>query len=374
MSSANITLVVDGKELKRTWSDIRVRRSMESVCSSFDFNTVQETPDFKIADWPIRMGDTCDVLVDQEAVLKGYIEDVNINYDDKSHSVQVAGRDKTCDLIDCHKSDGHFEFGTTNKVTVLSIVKDICTPFGIAVTVDSSASEAARKLKSTFYIMPGDVNMGALYRITRWAKVYMLATTDGGLLLTLTGANQARVELKRGVNILKGGLKQSDKERFSVYRVRGYSTSTDNLSHSSEWLWMNGRFPASDPATYPDARTGATRYRPFSQMAETAVQIDNVGNMSKAEAQYRIGNSRKFSYTVQGWREADGGNLWAPNTLVYVTDPLTGLERKQLLVEAVEYVQSEQGTQTQLSLCFPDKYTALAEVNKIKTIFEIGAK
>lgn len=390
-----ISLVVDGKLLAKTWSDIRVKRSMASVCSSFEFVTTQGQP-FDYKKWPIKMGAECIVLVDGEQVLTGYIEDINVDYDKDTHTVQVAGRDRTCDLVDCHESDGPFEFGTTNPTTVLSIVKSICKPFSISVVVGDAAKQSVKKSfkyttverstdsadvqkavqrgKSTFYIQPGDPIIGALYRITRWAKVYMLATTDGNLSLTLAGSRVADSKLVLGKNVLRGGLKQSDKERFSVYRVRGYGVSSDGLIKSPDWLWMNGRYPETDPDVYPDQRTGATRYRPFGQLAETAVKIDGVGWMSRAEAQYRTANSRLYNYTVQGWREKNGGSLWEPNTLVAVNDPLFGLDGSQLLIESVDYTQTDQGTLTQLGLCSKEKYTAQAEINKIKTIFDEGPK
>jgi prophage tail gpP-like protein len=308
----------------------------------------------------------------------------------------VAGRDRTCDLVDCHYSDEPFEFGTKNGATVLSIVKGICKPFAIDVTVDSTASgatshvvkqrvynmaatasDATKLIKYSFYVPPGDSVIGSLYRITRWAKVFMMASTEGGLILTMVGSRTAGKKIEAGINVLKGGLKQSDKERFSVYRVRGYSTSTDNLAHSSEWNWMNGRYPnkngGKDFTAWPDSETGATRYRPFGLVAEQAVQTDATNSMAKAECQFRVGKSRTFNYTVQGLHDG-ASTLWEPNTLVYITDPLFGLSEEKLLIESVDYMQTDQGTVTDLTLCSKEKYEAEAEINKIKTVFDEGGK
>jgi prophage tail gpP-like protein len=406
-----IVLEVNGTPLNKTWSDVRVKRSMTSVCSSFDFVTVQESPNFNYKDWRIRMGNACRVLIDGKPVLSGYIEDINISYNKDTHTVQVAGRDKTCDLVDCHYMgkglEGPFAFGVKNAASVKYIVTTICEQFGISVDIDSAAKgttsqivaqrvwnkvatakEAADLKKFSFYVSPGDSVIGTLYRITRWAKVFMLASTDGKLILTMAGSRVADTELKVGVNILKGGLKQSNKEVYSVYRVKGYCTATDNLVKSENWAWMNGVYPKPPkaPAKWPyetspfiDPQTQATRFRPYGLVSEQAVQTDATNSMAKAEAQFRAGKSISYNYSVQGLHDsATGKTLWEPNTLVHVTDPLFGLDTKvanpsePFLIETVDYTQTDQGTTTELTLCHKDKYAAEAEINKIKTVLSEG--
>lgn len=358
-----------GTQLDKKWSDVRVKRSMESMCSSFDFVCTQEQP-FNYKEWPIKMGASCQVLVDGESVLKGWIEDINVSYDKDSHTVQVSGRDATCDLVDCHKANRHY---TYTGSTVKRVVEDTCKPFGIKVKIDPQAVAEANTvpdLAKVFYAAGGDSLIGIIYRITRLVKLYVMAGTDGSLILTVAGVRSAGTGLVLGSNVLRGSLKQSDKERYSVYYVKGFGFENEGLIKSDQWLWMNGTYPPSPPASFPDERTGATRYRPYSNMMESGGNLKNIGWRSKAEAQFRIGNSRKYEYVVQGWREKDGGSLWAPNTLVNVTDSLFGLDKQELLVEGVDYTQTDQGTLTSLSLCYKDKYTAQAQINRIKTIFE----
>lgn len=346
---------------------------MESLCSSFEFVTGQSQP-FSYKDWQITMGAPCEVLVDDKPVLKGYIEDLNINYDKDSHVVQVSGRDKTCDLVDCHKANRQLSY---EKATVKRIVEDTCKPFGIAVVIDSAAMTAARSiphLTSQFYAPAGDSLIGIIYRITRMAELYVMASTNGELLLTVAGTRTAAQKLVAGVNILRGGIKQSDKDRYSVYYVKGFGFDNEGLINSPDFKWMNGTYPpnpSESAATFKwDARVGATRYRPYSNMAEGSVKLAGVGWRSRAEAQYRIGSSRTYNYMVQGWRETEGGDLWSPNTNVIVTDPAFGLDNASLLIEAVEYTQSDQGTTSNLTLCSREKYTSKAELDHIKTVFE----
>jgi prophage tail gpP-like protein len=357
MSSNMVTLIVDGQTIEKTWSDIHIKRSMDGMCSSFDLVTTQKQP-FNYKDWPIHMGSKCDVYADGEMVLRGFIEDLNIDYSKDTHTVQVAGRDVTCDLVDCQKANPNYEYSNS---TVRRVVENMCAPFSISVVVDPSAASAAAKVGwPVFYVWPGDPVLGSIYRITRLVKTFVIATTDGRLMITGAGSRNSATNLVSGVNILRGGLKQSDKERFSVYYIKGMSADNEGYIKSQEWLWMNG--------TYHD--TTMTRYRPYASMAEHGVNIGSIGWLSKAEAQYRIGNSRHYNYTVQGWRENDGGALWSPNTNIQVTDPTFGLDKESFLIESVDYTQTDQGTLTQLGLCSKEKYTAEAELNRIKTIFE----
>ena len=120
-----------------------------------------------------------------------------------------------------------------------------------------------------------------------------------------------------------------------------------------------------------------TRFRPTMSNAQLTVNNEQLGWFTKSDAQYRVGNSRTFSYVVQGWRESDapGARLWAPNMLVPITDPYLGLDAKNgtMLIESVDFTQSDKGTLTTLGVCFMEKYTAKVELDRIKTVFDLGA-
>ena len=336
------------------------------MCSSFNFSTTQSQP-FDFKKWPIRMGNSAVILVDDEPVLIGWIEDIEAQYAKDSHAAYVSGRDVTCDLVDCQMAAWHVEWA---NATVTQTVKELIAPFSsISITVDPSATTLASKRKGVLYVSPGENMVGAVNKIARWAHLFTMAGTKGDVVLTMVGSRVAAVPLVvstpgiRG-NIINGGLKCSDKERFSVYRTKGIGFDTEGTIRSKEYLWMNGTY--YDPAV--------TRFRPYANTSPVNVNTEEIGWQTKSDAQYRAGNSRTYSYTVQGWREKEGGELWAPNTLVFVTDPWLGLNNEELLIESVDFTQSDQGTTTSMQLCSAYKYTEKIELDRIKTVFDIGIK
>jgi prophage tail gpP-like protein len=67
-------------------------------------------------------------------------------------------------------------------------------------------------------------------------------------------------------------------------------------------------------------------------------------------------------YTVPGWR-GSSGNLWMPNTKVWVEDAFLELER-ELLISNVVFSLTEQGTVTELQVAPADAYALLPEKGK----------
>jgi prophage tail gpP-like protein len=74
------------------------------------------------------------------------------------------------------------------------------------------------------------------------------------------------------------------------------------------------------------------------------------------------GKSRRVRYTVPGWR-GSSGNLWLPNTKVWVEDAFLELER-ELLISNVVFSLTEQGTVTELQVAPVDAYALLPERGK----------
>jgi prophage tail gpP-like protein len=73
------------------------------------------------------------------------------------------------------------------------------------------------------------------------------------------------------------------------------------------------------------------------------------------EKTVRAGRAIAASITVQGWRQTPTGSLWQINQLVDVFAPWLQIEG-QMLISAVSFSKSLQGTLTTLTLSSPDAY------------------
>lgn len=340
------------------WQDIHIEKSLSALCGAFQVRLVDTDFENK-ANWSLVMGEECKVYINDQLLITGFIEDINIEYDKDSHAISVAGRDQLGDLVDCHRA---FEQSREwLNQSVLSIVTSLCNPFGFSVEVDSSATTAANKREATFGFNDGDTVYETIRRLCR--KHYILPVTygDGKLVLTRTGNTRAKDRLQTGINILRGALRRSNRERFSHYYLKGFSIGFDEKTLSD--------------FTHPkgDARDQLiSRYRPFLLLEDTNTSYGECSIRAKAEAALRAGNSFTYEVEVPGWLQSDG-SIWQINNLVQLTDPILAVD-ELLLIDQIRFVQSDLGQLTTLQLCTPEKYKAEADLEKAKTGLDIFAQ
>jgi len=91
----SISISVNGQAFEN-FTSASVSIALDSISGSFNFTAVSTKGQLL----PFRNGDACQILVDGEAVIDGFIEKLDYTYNAKSHSITVSGRDKTADLID----------------------------------------------------------------------------------------------------------------------------------------------------------------------------------------------------------------------------------------------------------------------------------
>ena len=115
------------------WKNVEVYTSMRGGAGTFGFLSSQNF-EGKLAKWNIFNGDKCRVLVNGIPVITGYIEEIQVNYNEGEQSINFSGRDKTADLIDSTLNKA-FEI---NSKSVIDIIKDLCSSFDIK--VDATAA------------------------------------------------------------------------------------------------------------------------------------------------------------------------------------------------------------------------------------------
>lgn len=350
-----VSLLVNGK-IYTGWENARVARSMDFLSSTFDLDVTQ-AGEFALSDWQIKMGDEVKVKYGDSEVLSGYVEDLNTSYDDKSHTVQVSGRDKTGDLVDCQRPAEPKQW---SNLSILQLCTQLCSPFGVSVQVDGSAQSAAAKKEAIWNYTEGETIFEAIKRLCLKQGIIPLSHGDGKLILTKLGTEYAADRIERGINILTGGLKQSNKERFSEYHSKGFGFGIDT-KQPKDYIQPKG--DASDSVI--------GRYRPFVIMTEGAATFGNCKDRAKWESQLRAGNSRSLTYVLAGWEQSNG-QLWKLNTRVKVKDPTWAVE-DEFLINSVGFESGAGGSLVALGLVSKQKYEAASNLEKTKTAFDLSS-
>ena len=91
---------------------------------------------------------------------------------------------------------------------------------------------------------------------------------------------------------------------------------------------------------------------------ETNMNKDDAQKRANWERSARMGKAFELTYVVQGWI-GNGGELWAPNTSVEVSDDLLDIDSSDpMLVISCTYRIDENGTTTTLLLQPPEAMEA----------------
>ncbi|TWA90693.1 prophage tail gpP-like protein [Azospirillum brasilense] len=364
-----VRLLVNGTDFGG-WKSVGIAAGIDRQARDFDLSVTDRWPG---SDVPRRIapGDACQVFIGADLVLTGYVDGTPISYDAKSVTVGVKGRSKTADLVDC---SAIHEPGQFKGRKVEQIAAELAAPYGVAVlaAVDTGAPIADHQIQQ------GESVFESIDRMLKLRALLSTDDADGRLVLTRAGSARAATDLVVGENVLTGSASLDCKDRFSEYRIKGQRTADgagdEDAGDDGDGPDI-GAFTADAAATSQvaavQADTGIKRKRVLVIVADGQPDGGTARERARWEAAHRAGKSFETSYTVQGWRQADG-RLWVPNELVRVRDPIIGFDL-EMLISAVSYSLSESGSVTTLTVAPKAAYELLPETPQAKGKGKTGA-
>lgn len=315
------------------WEEVRINRSIVQIANEFRLKLTDKWSENSTRR-PINEFDECKVMIDDNVVITGYIDDVEHSYDDTSNGIEVTGRDATGDLVDC--SAPSFQWAGRSQ---LEGAKALCQPYGISVTSDVDSSKPFARMKSD----EGETTFEVLDTAAKIRAVLLMSNGLGGLKITRAGTKRLKGVLELGVNIKAGSNKRSGRDRYSKYTVKG---QTENA-------WLD---TTSVSATVEDK--AVKRYRPKIILAEDALDAASCKARATWHRNVSAAKAQTFNYTFLDWYL--DGELIEPNCLVAVKDPYLGIDR-DLLIIGVTNVVDEKGLRAELILGLPEAFE-LAEL------------
>lgn len=331
------------------WKSVNIQKSMTNIAGSFSLSAANQFPG-ELKKWKIIPGDTCSVEIDNQVIITGYIDDLTVQYNQENHLIQVVGRDKTSDLIDCSYDLKNRQW---NGQKISAIIKSLCTPFGIDVVVDKSVSENASFIFQRNVQDVGNSVFDAIITLCRIKDLFPITYGDGKLTLTRVSTEYSTDILETGVNIKSCRSESSDKDRFQTYTVKGNDEKED--------------IPEIPILTQPSESTTDSdikRYRPLIILAEKKLNAYDCKNRARWEKNTRAGRSRKIIYTVPGWIQSDG-TVWQLNKLVRVKDSLLGVQTNgkiKYVISDLTFNLDDSGTTTEITLMPPDTFSILEAI------------
>ena len=345
------------------WKSVVISMSVEQVARAFAMEVTTDFPsnvDFRT----LQSGDLCEVFIGEDRVCTGYIEATPVSYDGKKVRVQIQGKSKTIDLVQCcppsaaypAPSSGSSNLwadvkgkdgtakrrevtpsgGTANSwkdIPVAKIIAELCAPYGIQVYAPTLGSKIA-----THTVNPGETVIKSINRLIDKENLIVTDDADGNLVIMVpTESGDSVARLKTGENILSGSARFDASKQFSHYVVLGQHSGSDT------------DFGASSAEDRGEARdSNVHRYRLLvlkdSGQSSTATCLDR----ANFEQRYRGARIRSIDLIVQGWRN-DSGDIWGLNSCCDVLDEVVHMYGK-FIVASVEFRLDSSGSKSKLTL------------------------
>ncbi|MCP9320100.1 hypothetical protein KBX73_10020 [Acetobacter persici] len=361
--------------------------------------------------------DSVEVIIHGQTVLKGWVDDIDLQMGGGQFQAFISGRDKTGDLVD--GSANPTGPGEYRQVTLANLVHTLCLPFGITVSTDVNVGAPFTLVA----LEPAETAMAAIERHSRQRGILVTSDGVGGVVLTQSGQDAAPESLRNPGNVHEMEVRISSRGRFSDVYVKGSFNS--HLRPSAAPLKVGAK-PLDAPLsgsgaglTPSQAEAAATlryghaidpavrRYRPrlFLSASQSGGSVEaqrsanpvdpNATTTSAASAAYRGQHTRPRRkamkprtdatpwtmqdqaewrmrstragasmrvYTVIGLR-ASNGQLWLPNQKVAVKDSYAGID-DNMLIGAVTWVSAQDGYRSRISVVDLDAYDLTGDVDR----------
>lgn len=356
---SNIYLEVNGLKYDG-FTDINVSRSIENLAGQFSFSTTVKDGADGVIQNDLKVQDEVKVYIDEDLILTGYIEELNISYSTNDHSISVSGRDKTGDLIDSsiipklYKQTDFIKMANAvlkdNGYSDIKIINNIKKLPILTVGETKSATDMGNGEKST--TEQGDTIASYLDRYAKKVQALLITDEDGNINITSEGDQLAIGDLISSgdrANILSASINISSTERFRYLEIYSQSNndsfSTGSVSQSALVLDNDIRNPRRKRISL----STATNSRTLLKLANWNVNI-------------RRAKGLRYNCTVQDFYSArTEGFLWLPNTLVQIKDDKCQLDG-QYLIQGVTYRKDKSGSFTDLSIVEIGSFSAEPQV------------
>lgn len=367
MSSNQVEIRVGGKRYGG-WKSVLITSSIEQVARAFALEVTENFPG-NTAFTALQTGELVQVYIGEDLVCTGYITSTPIRYDGKTITVQVQGKSRTVDLVDCCPPSAAYAppaasanlwsevKGKSGKAQAAPaaaakpqtswknlpagiIIEELAKPYGITLTISAESNEV-----KTHTVNPGETVFESIKRLITKDNLVLTDDEAGNLVLVEPGgAGQATDALELGGNILKASARFDASARFSHYVALGQHAGTDEDF---------GRTAAEDKGIAVDPEVTRFRLKVLKDSGQASTKT--AGARARFEANFQAARFRAVTYTVQGWRQSDG-SLWRPNTKVIVRDQTLFPGGLEMLVVQTKLQLSSAGMTAELGLMPPDGY------------------
>jgi prophage tail gpP-like protein len=336
----NVELVVAGTAYSG-WTAVEIERAIDQMCGTFSLRLAAKERT-GAEDWPVREGAECSVMLAGVPLITGYIDSLTRFLGPDERGIEVSGRDRTADLVDCSAINTP---GSWRNRKLEEIAAELIQPFNIALEVSGSTGAPFTR----FALQQGETVFAAIERMCRYRGLVAWSAGDGILRIGNPDSGESIGRLAEGENVIFANRSVTVSDRFSDYIVKGQAAGSDERSGAAVAQVQGEAF---DPAI--------TRFRPLLVIGEEQSDRASLKKRAEWEAAVRSGQSQPVQITVPGWLAADG-KPFAHGMRADCDVPSAGISGS-LLIEGLSFRRdADGGTVTTFDLVPPEAWTQLAE-------------
>lgn len=335
----DVQLLVDGIAYSG-WTGVDIQRGIDQMAGAFALSLAsRERTGAEY--WQIRDGAECRVMLAGKALITGYVDGVRRFVGPEERGLEVRGRDRTADLVDC--SAVHTPGSWTGR-KLEQIATELVQPFGITVEAGDTGAPFPR-----FALQQGETVFAAIERMCRYRGLVAWSAGDGVLRIGSPDQGTSIGALIEGENVIAATGLREVADRYSDYIVKGQASGSDERSGAAV---AQVRGETRDPAI--------TRYRPLLIIGEEQADRASLERRAAWEAAVRSGRSTPAQITIAGWLN-QAGEPFQHGMRADCDVPSAGIAG-QLLIERLRFSRdAESGTTATFDLVPPEAWSQLAE-------------
>lgn len=377
-----VTLQANGNKYDNLLS-FRITKNIEDLSGTFE---VMATSTDDYINNPIEPQDPVVIAIDDEPVISGFADEVEVNYSTDGHTIRIVGRDKTSDFIDS-TLDGKtfnppigFEQLLTQLLTLVGYT--VVSPnkkIGLGLSnlqnqisiINNYGAIANFTTAEGIQLRHSETAYNLIKRCAEKRQLVLNSDGDGNIVIAKIGDEQSLTILQnvKAVSIFPNNIKSAKvkrafQDRFYKYTVKSMTTEGTNAG-GVLYEGDNQTDPLANNSTPQVGVAYDSEIRPSRKLTligSTAMTASDCKKRAEWEANIRKTQGFSYECEVFGFRQNLNPSLlvnplWMPNQLVYVLDEFAGIDN-ELLIKSVEFTQDlQKGSTTKLELVDKLAYT-----------------
>ncbi len=363
-NSDKVRVVVNGSASEyEYWTEISITSELNTIARSFQIGTTAKLPQSADLLTAFNVGDEVQVYIGSNLVLTGYIDATPISYDGTNVNASIIGRSRTEDLIDCSPAWNGYDFSSVvnsqkwsatrsvgdfvepditiaanqfKNIPLKQAVAQLIAPYGIHLICELDNDVVNGNINQT--IKEDGTILQALQNLAGTTGLYFIDDEYGNLkIVDEEKRSHNLASLNLGQNVLSASAQFDGSKLFSAYRLLSSQKGSTNQTGKALQSFSDSI----------DNKVNRFRYQCKSDQKQNGSDQSS----KRTEAEYRRSLFYKTSYTVVGWRQFEGGELWKANTLATIQDDILN-NSQEMLITKVTYTLSNNGMLTTLE-CVP---------------------